>query len=325
MHDNTPGIAIIGAGLAGLSAASALSEAGLQVSLFERLQTTGGRLGNAEHTDMGAQYFTTRHPAFRHISREWQSKGWVAEWSPRLYHHDSEQGLRPSPDNIQRLVGLPSMAALARRLQEGLQLHHVEINHLQQTANDHWLLRAADGTQHGPFSAVVIATTAEIASALLAVAPQLQQDTARMQMLPCWSVELQFDQPLPTLVDACFVSDGPLDWLARNSSKPQRQSNESWLLQSTPDWAKQHEHCTADLVITELRHAMGEVMGLELPTPSNSRAYYWPNARPAEQVKWGALAATRLNLYVCGDWCLGGRIENAWLSGQQAAKALLYK
>lgn len=325
MYDNAQGVAIIGAGLSGLSAATTLTDAGLRVSIFERLNTAGGRLGSIEHADMGAQYFTARHPAFRQVSRAWQSKGWVAEWSPRLYLHDCEQGLRPSPDNIQRLVALPSMSALANRLQEGLQLYHADIDRLQQTADGNWLLWAADGNQHGPFNAVIIATTAQTTRALLTIAPQLQQDMAMMHMLPCWSVELQFSQPLPTLVDACFVKEGPLDWLARNSSKPQRQGNESWLLQSTSAWADQHKDCTPDQVTAELRQAMAKIMGLELPIPSSSHAHYWPDARPAEQVKWGALAVTRLNLYVCGDWCLGGRIENAWLSGQQAAKALLDK
>ena len=325
MHNNTQKVAIIGAGLAGLSAAVTLREASLQVSLFERLKNTGGRLGATEQVDMGAQYFTARHPAFRQASREWQAQGWIAEWSPQLYFHDQQHGLRPSMDNTQRLVAVPGMGDLGHRLQEGLPLNHADINHLQQTTDGDWLIHSAEGAEHGPFSAVVIATTPDVATRLLAAAPQLQQDVARVRMRPCWSVALQFHQPLPTLVDACFVRDGPLDWLTRNSSKPQRQGGESWLLQSTASWAEQHAHCNPEQVITELSQAMSDVMGLELPDASSTQTLYWPNARPAEQVKWGALASTRLNLYICGDWCLGGRIENAWLSGRQAAKALLNK
>ena len=36
-----------------------------------------------------------------------------------------------------------------------------------------------------------------------------------------------------------------------------------------------------------------------------------------------ALADTDLGLYACGDWCLSGRVEGAWLSGQEAARRLL--
>ena len=30
-----------------------------------------------------------------------------------------------------------------------------------------------------------------------------------------------------------------------------------------------------------------------------------------------------LGLYACGDWCLSGRVEGAWLSGQEAARRLI--
>ena len=325
MHDNQHEVAIIGAGMAGLAAATALQEAGVAATLFERRQHAGGRLGHDPQTDMGAQYFTARHPVFRQVTRHWQDRGWVAEWSPLLYHHDLAQGLRPSPDTIQRLVAVPGMAMLARHLQQGLRLEQASITALRQAAGGDWLLLTDDGAEQGPFSAVILATSADAAAELLAVAPQLQQDIARVEMHGCWSVSLQFEQLLPTLVDACFVRTGPLDWLARNSSKPQREGPETWVLQSTASWAEQHRHTDAEQVISALGHAMTEVMNLQLPHPSVSQATFWPDARPAQELKWGALAAPRNNLYVCGDWCLGGRIENAWLSGRQAAKALLSK
>ena len=41
-----------------------------------------------------------------------------------------------------------------------------------------------------------------------------------------------------------------------------------------------------------------------------------------DEVK-SALADAGLGLYACGDWCLSGRVEGAWLSGQEAARRLL--
>lgn len=325
MHEDKQQIAIIGAGMAGLGAALALQEAGSSVTLFERHAAVGGRLGNDPHADTGAQYFTARHPAFRQATRQWQERGWISEWSPLLYQHDRERGLSPSPDETQRLVAVPDMAALGSYLQQGLTLQHATITALQPGADGSWLLRSDGGIEYGPFSAVILATTADVAKELLAAAPLLQQDVARVRMHPCWSVTLEFAQLLPTLVDACFVRAGPLDWLARNNSKPQRNGTETWVLQSTASWAEQHRLEHPEQVVAELSDAMAEVMNLQLPTPSVRRAVFWPNARPAQELKWGALAAPRKNLYVCGDWCLGGRIENAWLSGRQAARALLDK
>lgn len=322
MQDTVAQVAVIGAGMAGLSAARTLAEADLPVTLFAA-DATGGRLGIDSASDLGAQYFTARHPAFRLACREWQERGWVAAWSPRLYRHDDEQGLCPSPDDIQRLVAVPGMGTLAGRLAQGLQRQSASISSLRRTTEGQWFLGNHDHTEYGPFSAVIIATLPDVAASLLTAAPQLQQDVARVRMRPCWAVELQFEQPLPTLVDACFVRDGPLDWLCRDTSKPQRAPGERWVLQSTASWAEQHAGASEEQVAAELATAMSSVTGLDLPEPVATTALFWPEARPAEQLKWGALAAPRLNLYVCGDWCLGGRVENAWLSGRQAAEALL--
>lgn len=325
MHNKDQKVAIIGAGLAGLSAATSLAETGLQVTLFEQ-DNLGGRLGGSGATDMGAQYFTVRHPAFRQATRDWQQRGWVAEWSPRLYHYDHAHGLRPSTDDIQRLVGIPDMAMLAAHLLGTSPICNTQIRQLQRSADEQWLLQADDGSVHGPFAGLILATAPAAAATLLQdAAPHLQQDVARVRMRPCWSLALRFARPLDTALDACFVRDGPLDWLARNNSKPQRAADERWVVQSTASWAEEQQHASPEQVVATLQQAMGEVLGMPLPQAEQVELHYWPQARPAEELKWGALAAPKLGLYVCGDWCLGGRIENAWLSGRQAARALLDK
>ena len=67
---NAP-IAIIGTGLAGLSAAQALHAAGLPVELFDKSRGSGGRMASkrsdAGSLDLGAQYFTARDLSLIHI------------------------------------------------------------------------------------------------------------------------------------------------------------------------------------------------------------------------------------------------------------------
>ena len=64
---NAP-IAIIGTGLAGLSAAQALHAAGLEVELFDKSRGSGGRMASkrsdAGSLDLGAQYFAARDRRF---------------------------------------------------------------------------------------------------------------------------------------------------------------------------------------------------------------------------------------------------------------------
>lgn len=323
---NAP-IAIIGTGLAGLSAAQALHAAGLEIELFDKSRGSGGRMASkrsdAGSLDLGAQYFTARDRRFVDVVQQWQARGWVAEWDPELYHCN-QNGLQPSPDEQVRWVGTPRMSAISRALLGALPVHfNCRITDVFR-GEQYWQLQDAEGDSHGPYSAVIVATPAPQATGLLSVAPKLASAAANVVMEPAWAVALGFAAPLQTRVEACFVQGSALDWVARNRSKPGRDGAfDTWVLHATSAWSRQHLDLPADAVVEQLHGAFAELIGCALPAPALSLAHRWLYARPAGAHEWGALADADLGLYACGDWCLSGRVEGAWLSGQEAARRLL--
>ena len=143
-------------------------------------------------------------------------------------------------------------------------------------------------------------------------------------MEPVWAVALAFAKPLATELEGCFVQDSPIDWLARNRSKPgRRTAPDLWVLHASSAWSRQHLDLPRETVIEQLRCAFAELIGCSVPEADFSLAHRWLYARPAQAHQWGALADADLGLYACGDWCLSGRVEGAWLSGQEAARRLL--
>lgn len=143
-------------------------------------------------------------------------------------------------------------------------------------------------------------------------------------MEPTWAVALAFQTALDTPMQGCFVQDNPLDWLARNRSKPGRDEQlDTWVLHATSNWSKQHIDLPKEDVIEQLWGEFAELIGCIVPPPTFALAHRWLYARPAGNHEWGALADADLGLYACGDWCLSGRVEGAWLSGQEAARRLL--
>ncbi|WP_022961222.1 NAD(P)/FAD-dependent oxidoreductase [Halopseudomonas pelagia] len=326
---HTHSIAIIGAGLAGISAGTALAAEGQLVTLFDKSRGSGGRMSSKRtefgDLDMGAQYFTARDSHFRHELRDWLDKGWVSEWDPAMYSYD-DQGLHSSSDDLQRFVGNPRMTGLSRELLAGLNLvSQTHISRLRQDDQSGWLLIDDQDQVHGPFERVIVATPAPQAIPLLEQAPQLAHTVSQVQMDPGWTLAVAFHTPLNTPVEACFVRAGPLDWISRNSSKPGRSTQDSWVLQSTPEWALAHLETDKSEVSRLMLAAFNQIIGGPIPEPAFLHVHRWLYARPTEPCQWGALAAPEKGLYVCGDWCLGGRIENAWLSGQQAARTLMDK
>lgn len=320
-------IAIIGTGIAGLSAAQALHDAGHSVQLFDKSRGSGGRMSSkrsdAGALDMGAQYFTARDRRFVEVVQQWQARGWVAEWTPSLYNNHNGQ-LSASPDEQVRWVGAPRMSAITRAMLGALPVHFAcRITEVFR-GEQHWHLLDAEGNSHGPFSHVIVATPAPQATTLLSSAPKLASTAASVAMDPTWAVALAFSTPLDTPMEGCFVQDSPLDWLARNRSKPGRDSTmDTWVLHASSSWSKQHLDLDKEAVIEQLHGAFAEMVGCAVPAPAISLAHRWLYARPATAHQWGALADADLGIYACGDWCLSGRVEGAWLSGQEAARRLL--
>jgi renalase len=320
-------IAIVGTGIAGLSAAQALIKAGFTVHLFDKSKGPGGRLSSKRSEvgslDLGAQYFTARDRRFVAQVQQWQTQGCVEEWTPRLYNAIAGE-LSPSPDEQTRWVGAPRMGAIARAsLGHMAAIFSCRITEVFR-GKDYWHLLDAEGNSHGPFSHVISAVPAPQATTLLATVPKLAAVAAGVKMDPTWAVALAFSQPLDTPMQGCFVQGGLLDWLACNRSKPGRDATlDTWVLHATSAWSRQHIDLSHADVIEQLQGAFAELLSCPVPAPSFSLAHRWLYARPAGNHEWGALADADLGIYVCGDWCLSGRVEGAWLSGQEAARKLL--
>ena len=145
--NSTPHVAVIGAGLAGLSCAEALQQAGLRVTVYEKSRGAAGRMstrrGEDWQCDHGAQYFTARHPDFRAEVERWVRAGVAGMWAPRL------QVLGDSFDRVpdaalERFVGVPAMTAPARHLAQALSLvAQTTITEVQRAADRWQLLTAA--------------------------------------------------------------------------------------------------------------------------------------------------------------------------------------
>ena len=77
--------AVVGAGIAGLSCARALTDAGVRVTVLDKGRGSGGRMstrrGEGWACDHGAQYFTARDPRFRAEVARWLAAGVAARCS----------------------------------------------------------------------------------------------------------------------------------------------------------------------------------------------------------------------------------------------------
>lgn len=322
-------VAVVGAGLAGIAAARRLRGAGLVVALFDKGRAAGGRVATRRATaagerrlafDHGAQYLTARGPSF---AAALDAAG-AAPWG------DPARGWR---------VGAPGMSALPRALAAGLDLrtsrHVVGLSPsgtgLTLRHHDAALLRPgapppdAEPEASGPYDAVLVAVPSVQAAPLVVPhAPALAEAAASAVVAPCWTVMLAFDGRLDA-PDHLRPEGQPgvVGWAARDSSKPGRDASaECWVVQATPAWSRAHlERAPAD-VLPDLVAAFAAVVGRPLPPVLHAEAHRWRYSLVERPLGRPCLWDAGLRVGLAGDWCLGGRAEAAWDSGEALARAV---
>ena len=318
-------VAVIGAGLAGLSCARHLQQQGLEVRLFEKSRGAAGRMstrrGEGWQCDHGAQYFTARDPDFRAEVARWQALGVAAVWQPRLEVFGAAD-LHTPDETLERFVGTPRMTAPARSLALTLDLRLQSTVQRVERCPDGWRLSTAEqGLLDEAFDALVLAVPAPQAVPLLAPhSPALAGLAALARMRAAWALMLRYDAPLDLHFDAAFVNHGPLRWVARDSHKPGRGLGETWLLHATPQWSEAHLEDTPEAVSDALLAAFAR-LGAEA-APAAWSAHRWRFADTESSLDRNCCWDEDARIGLCGDWLNGGKVEGAWLSGRGLARRI---
>lgn len=338
-------VAVIGAGMAGAAAARTLQMAGLQVEVFDKGRAVGGRMSskrNGEgYLDLGAQYFTARAAPFKQQVEQWLAEGIVSSWQADCYKFELGQ-LTGSDDQTSRFIGIPSMHSPVKALLADITFYPdcriSRLRYLQNsTATDTsgWYLFDQHNSKFGPYQALILTLPPVQLQTLLATAFQPAEDgyddvhqlISQIQpqvLLPCWAVNLQLAEPLQTRVDAVFVKEGNLSWLARQNSKPGRASNaDNWLLHFSPQCSALYLRAEPAQLIA-LAKAELELIFQQALSIGNALTHRWLYAQINPAVnQFKPDYHPGLKLALAGDWLMGGRVENAYLSGVTAAREVL--
>ena len=320
-HRSTPRIAIIGAGMAGITCAHALQKMGCSPVVLEKSRAIGGRLATRRTVegdcfDHGAQYITARQPAFQQMLQTLELRQSVAAWAPL-------DPARTKPPSQPWMVGTPGMSALLKPLAATLALHtRTTVTALSRSAAG-WHLHTDTEVMSGPFDAVVCTAPAMQCHALFTDVPAMQAALARVSMAPCWAAMLRYTEALPVSFDARRYEAGPIGWLARQSSRPGYSGMpHSWVLHAGPAWSEAHQDQSAEQVLAQLQQELARLLGTPLPPVSYAAAHRWRYAFTTLPLGQPFLANDDGSLYAAGDWCLGARVELAHTSGEAVAAAL---
>ena len=321
--------AIVGAGLAGLSAARSLVEAGHQVTVFEKSRGPSGRMSTRRtddwFSDHGAQYFTARTPAFQAVVNQWVESGVAAAWTGRI--RALRSGAMVVSESVVRYVGAPRMTSPAGLLAGDLSLHTGQTVVGLQRVSLGWQLRTKEsGNCSQLFDAVVLAIPSPQVLAFERLLPSAWPDRLRaVSFRPCWAVMARYEQVPDTGFDGLFANDDQVSWVSWNHSKPGRSPTPVAVIHATADYTTQNLETPKEQVIRELT---GFLRQFDVADPVEVLTHRWlyalsdDSALASSSSPQTCLWDPALGLGLCGDYLAGGRVEGAFISGTDLAKQI---
>jgi len=328
---------VVGAGVAGLSCARALADAGRAVVVLERARGVGGRCATRrvreQPVDFGVSFLHGCAPAIL------AALDAVAATRLSGWPFDDECEGRPSqPDAFaageRRLAFAEGVSAFPKHLAGGLDVRtSARVVALTAAAGALDVVLEDGAALSSP--TVVLALAGEQASALLAAstlaAPAIDTARALLGMVhshACLTVIAGYPLEVPAPAWDLYFPDASrvLQVAAHDSTKRAAPGYRALVYQAHASWS--HDHLDDPAWAPALLAEAARVLGPWAAAPWFSEPHRWRHARTdrgaelAAPLLLGLPGGARLGL--AGElFAAGGGVEGAWISGRRLAQRIL--
>jgi predicted NAD/FAD-dependent oxidoreductase len=307
-------VAIIGAGLSGLSCAQNLEAVGVSVRVFERASAVGGRcatqLWQGHLVDTGVQYFTAQSGEFK---KELLTR--LRQFRP-IISPIFDQNNQVIPNLFgPRFYVLQGNNYFAHILSHGLDLRlNTEVKTVTFRSSGIQCLgetyRAVVSSLPGPQTARLFAlpqSPADYEPCLVALLEYAGTDLGRSR--ECYGRVLPEGGPL----EASYCENNKVGRIVGNKTV--------FVVQAGPRYSGEHADAPSETYLPELIRKHEEIWGIPAGKITAAYGLCWTYAhplqgrqRPVEPPPGG---------FICGDSRADSDVESVWLDGQKAAQEVL--
>ncbi|MDZ4799159.1 MAG: FAD-dependent oxidoreductase [Bryobacteraceae bacterium] len=308
---------IVGAGIAGLTAADTLRSAGWAVTVVDKGRSVGGRMAtrriDSSSFDHGAQFFTARDERFKARVHAWEAAGIAQNW-------------HTSPAGEPRYRGVEGMSSIPKHLALGLDVHtSTRIAHIEPADNG-W---AAEDQSGNRFAAAFLILTPPPEQSLALCEPfrpllgrRLVQSLQGIHFDPCYALMLLLDEPLQLAPPGLEkLDDTDLLTISDNVQKGISEGPGALTLHASSRFTIEHWDDEPGVVAKLLQESAARF--IKAPV-RKWELHRWRYSHPVRGDESRFLSARcPAPLYFAGDAFGGPRVEGAYLSGLEAAEHLI--
>jgi predicted NAD/FAD-dependent oxidoreductase len=311
-------VVIVGAGMAGLTAARELVSAGLRVTVLDKGRSVGGRMATrrigAARFDHGAQHFSARSDTFSATVDRWITTGIAAVW------YQGRSVTQPDRGRESRHVGTNGMRGMPTHLAEGLDVRSaVQVTRVETDGSS-----AQVSTDRGNLTGRSCIVTAPLPQTMDLLDPVehsgLFDELDRITYDPCLAVMAELDDPAGLTDGHRALSDGPAAWIADNHHKG-ISAAPAVTIHSSAEFARRYLEADSSewmpkLLAAATPHLAGTVVA--------ATAHRWRYSQPRESRDDGSrMLGGPVPIVLAGEVFAGAKVEGAYLSGRSAARTLL--
>ena len=307
---------VIGAGLAGLTAAGRLATGGDDVVVFDKGRTPGGRMATrrigAATLDHGAQFFTVRSPVLGALVDGWTADGLVTEWC---------RGFGDPPDGHPRYAVRGGMNALAKHLATGLDVRCGSMVFAIYRVAQGWEVQLDDGTRHRADALVLTCPLPQAFALLVTAGVQLPESLVRTEYDRTLCLLAVLDRPSAVPAPGGVQGVAGVTFVGDNQAKG-LSAVPALTVHADPAWSEAWWDADRDATAAALLDLAAPFIGDAVVVEHQVKRWRFATPRTIwPDPCW--LADTPAPLVLAGDAFAGPRVEGAILSGLAAADALL--
>ncbi|MFO8028799.1 MAG: FAD-dependent oxidoreductase [Cyclonatronaceae bacterium] len=331
-------IAIIGAGLSGLTAGRILAKAGHDVVLFEKSRGYGGRLatrrkqnGSPVKIDHGAPYLAGTTDEFKSFLNELEEHGLVAPWTETVSGYSDGQILPELPGRERQpyytaTQGMNSVGKYMSRLVDMYPEENVGgITHVggSRIKKSPWIINSSSINVFEA-DAVIIATPAIQAYGLVATA----QDEYELRKMITLLDDISYTSTISLMAGygrrespewKAIVCDHPIvAWLCNEGTKRDFSGDVYLVAHTTDRFAREMtESDDSEEADKHIIKAMDEILGNWAGRPEWHQSHLWRYHQPRKSLDIPFLESDDelAPLALVGDYFQGKSMEAAYLSG----------
>lgn len=326
---NACDVLVIGAGIAGLTAARELRKAGKRVVVLEKSRGLGGRAATRRWdgmpVDHGAQFFTARSPEFRAQVDEWLQRGICFEWT-RGFHRPGVNGAQsPGGDNFPRYACREGMASLGRDLAgpgSPFVLRESKVASIQRDPSA-WVVGTEDARVFRSTSLIMTPPPPQSAHLLEAAAPEAATLLSSLAVAPCLALVARYPRTPYPWRGIQSPEHAVVSWIGNDTSKRPDLHPDTTILviHASTAFSRDNFGSSDDVVAAQLLASAGDIAGADLSSPADLFLQRWRYALgPETSARHAQTLPGKPSLILAGDAIAGGKIEGAWLSGREAAR-----